>query len=77
MCDFIPSSPGSTCSFEYLRQPPLTIVNGCNPYSSSSNAVSIAISLECTIRRRAMVTDEFEVRWFRENTAGAVEDLGL
>ena len=24
-----------------------------------------------------MVTDEFEVRWFRENTAGAVEDLGL
>ena len=24
-----------------------------------------------------MVTDEFEVRWFRENTTGAVEDLGL
>ena len=24
-----------------------------------------------------MITDEFEVRWFRENTTGAVEDLGL
>ena len=33
--------------------------------------------MECFVRRRAMVTDEFEVRWFRENTAGAVEDLGL
>ena len=22
-------------------------------------------------------TDEFEIRWFRENTTGAVEDLGL
>ena len=24
-----------------------------------------------------MVTDEYEVRWFRENTTGAIEDLGL
>ena len=24
-----------------------------------------------------MINDEFEVRWFRENTTGAVEDLGL
>ena len=24
-----------------------------------------------------MIDDEFEVRWFRENTTGAVEDLGL
>ena len=37
---------------------------------------SVLIALDCTIRR-AMVTDVFEVRWFRENTAGAVEDLGL
>ena len=77
LCDFIPSPPGSTCSFEYLRQPPSTIVNGCNPYQTSDNTVSIAISLECTIRRRDVVTDEFKVRWFRENTAGTVENLGL
>ena len=24
-----------------------------------------------------MIDDEFEVRWFRENTTGAGEDLGL
>ena len=67
-------SPGSTCSFEYIRQPPSTTLDGCNPYQRDNNAVSI--SLECTIRR-AVVTDEFKVRWFRENTAETVEDLGL
>ena len=36
----------------------------------------MAIALECTVRRKPGVT-EFEIRWFRENTTGAVEDLGL
>ena len=66
--------PTAECSFEYLRQPPSTTLDGCDPYTSSNR---VSISLDCAIRRRAMVTDEFEVRWFRENTAGAVEDLGL
>ena len=65
------------CSFEYIRQPPSTTLDGCNPYSTGSNTV--IISLECFVRiiRAIITTDEFEVRWFRENTTGAAEDLGL
>ena len=56
--------------FEYTQQPPSTTLNCCNPYQNGS----ITITLECTVRH---LTNEFEIRWFRENTTGAVEDLGL
>ena len=36
----------------------------------------IGISLECVVRRQPSVSDLFEIRWFRENTTGVVEDLG-
>ena len=37
----------------------------------------INIALECVVRRLAGVNTTFMIRWFRENTTGAVEDLGL
>ena len=36
----------------------------------------IIISLECVVRRHPGVNDSFEIRWFRENTTGVVENLG-
>ena len=36
----------------------------------------IKILLECVVRRQPGVSDSFEIRWFRENTTGTVEDLG-
>ena len=56
------------CRFEYRKQPPTT-VHGCNPYQGNI----VKISLECVVRN---VTDEFEIKWFRKNTTGGVEDLG-
>ena len=60
----------SQCMFEYTQQPPSTTLNCCNPYHNGF----IAITLECIVRHQI---SEFEIRWFRENTTGAVEDLGL
>ena len=39
---------------------------------------SIRIQLDCKVTRQASagVTDQFYIRWLRENTTGAVEDLG-
>ena len=34
------------------------------------------MSLECVVRRQNGVTNDCEIRWFRENTTGGVEDLG-
>ena len=56
--------------FEYIWQPPSTTLNCCNPDHNGF----ITIVLECYVRHQ---TNEFEIRWFRENTTGAVEDLGL
>ena len=36
----------------------------------------VRISLECTVRRQTGINDSFEIRWYRENTSGEVEDLG-
>ena len=55
--------------FEYTQQPPSTTPNCCNPYLNGY----ITIVLDCIVKYQ---TDEFEIRWFRENTTGAVEDLG-
>ena len=57
--------------FEYTRQPPSTTLSSCNPYHFDGH---IFIVIDCIVRYQ---TNEFEIRWFRENTTGAVEDLGL
>ena len=56
---------------EYHRQPPSTTLKGCNPYNHNG---LIRIVLDCVVWNQT--ADEFEIRWFRENLAGAVEDLG-
>ena len=60
------------CRFEYRTQPPLSTVQDCNAYQGNI----VKILLQCIVRRRTDVTDEFEIRWFRENTTGEVENLG-
>ena len=61
--------PTGQCIFKYIQQPPSTTLNNCNPYQNGY----ITIVLECVVKYQ---TNEFEIRWFRENTTGAVEDLG-
>ena len=60
------------CGFEYRTQPPSSTVYDCNPYQDNI----VRILLTCIVRRQISVTDEFEVRWFKQNTTGGVEDLG-
>ena len=62
------------CSFEYRAQPPSTTLQGCNPYDQGNR---IRISLECIVRRQSGVSDQFIIKWFRKNTTGVAEDLGL
>ena len=57
--------------YEYTQQPPSTTLSSCNPYNHIG---IITIVMDCIVRYQ---TNEFEIRWFRENTTGAVEDLGL
>ena len=58
------------CTIEYTQQPRSTTQNCCNPYQDGY----ITIVIDCIVRYQ---TDDFEIQWFRENTTGAVEDLGL
>ena len=60
------------CRFEYRTQPPSSTLHGCNPYQDNI----VRISLACVVRRQAGINDSFEIRWYRENTTGVVEDLG-
>ena len=60
------------CRFEYRTQPPSSIVYDCNPYRGNT----VRISLGCVVRRQINVTDNYKIRWFRQNTTGGVEDLG-
>ena len=62
------------CRFEYRTQPSSSTIFGCNPYQG--NFSQIKILLTCTVRRQINVTDEFEIKWFRQNTNGEVENLG-
>ena len=64
------------CSFEYLTQPPSTTLQDCNPYNNTSER-RILISLECVVRKAIGFNTSFSIRWFRENTTGAVKDLGI
>ena len=57
--------------FEFTKQPSSTTLNCCSPYNQNG---LIKIVLDCTVEKRTNY--EFEIRWFRENLAGAVEDLG-
>ena len=68
----IPTTAG--CRFEYTKQPPSTIRDDCSPYGGSRDIIRIA--LECDVKKQKGITDEFDIRWFRKNTTGAVEDLG-
>ena len=60
------------CRFEYRTQPPSSTVHGCNPYQGNI----VIISLECVVKRQTGINYSFEIRWYRENTTGEVEDLG-
>ena len=70
---FLPTAEPS-CNFKYLQQPPSTTLSNCNPYTQSQH---INIALECLVRRARTTTDSYEIKWFRENTNGTVEDLGF
>ena len=59
------------CLLEYVQQPPSTTLNCCNPIDKNG---FITIVLECIVRHQI---NGFEIRWFRKNTTGAVENLGL
>ena len=69
-------SSTAECRFKYTWQPPSTtldmLLNDCDPYMMRH----INIMLECRVTKQTRVTDQFYIRWFRENTNGA-EDLGL
>ena len=45
--------------------PSYVALNCCNPYHNRY----ITVVLDCIVRYQ---TDEFEIRWFRENLAGVV-----
>ena len=55
--------------FEYTHQPPSTTLEDCSPYSQNL----LTMSLDCTVRYQ---TNEFEIKWFMEDTAGLVNELG-
>ena len=65
---------GQQCSFQYTSQPPSTTLQCCDPYDEDQ---TIQIVLQCIVRRQSDVSDQFVIKWFRENTTGAIEDLGL
>ena len=63
------------CSIQYLTQPPSTTVQGCNPYDQNER---IRIVLQCVVKRHNYMSDQYDIviKWFRENTTGAVVNLG-
>ena len=65
---------GQNCSFAYLAQPPSSTQQGCNPYDHQN---IVRISLECFVRRHSTVNTNYFIEWFRENTDGLVQCLGL
>ena len=70
----LPTTTDLECRIEYIQQPPSTTLGDCNPYIGSGDTIRIA--LECRARRQTGLTDHFDIRWFRENKTGVVEDLG-
>ena len=64
------------CRLQFESQPPSNVLRCCNPYDQDGNVHAI---LQCAVRRQSGVSDhdQFIIKWFSENTTGAVEDLGL
>ena len=67
-------SATAECTFLYVRQPPLTTIQDCNPYGGNTSD-SIMIAMECTVRTEKNLSDTFEIRWFREDTT--THNLGI
>ena len=67
-------SATAECTFLYVRQPPLTTIQDCNPYGGDTYD-SIMIAMECTVRTEKNLSDKFEIRWFREDTT--THNLGI
>ena len=65
---------GQNCSFAYLAQPLSSTQQGCNPYSQQG---LVRISFDCIVRRHSTVNNNYSIEWFRENTDGLVQCLGL
>ena len=57
--------------FQYVRQPPSTTIQDCNPYNQENR---IMIRLQCALKVHNNST--FEIRWFQKNTVGEVVNLG-
>ena len=65
------------CTFLYVRQPPSTFIQECDPYYTYDNLTYyIWIQLECIVKTREYLQGLFEIRWFKENNTGEVIDLG-
>ena len=58
----------------FIAQPPTSTLQCCDPYDKDQ---TIQIVLQCNVRGQSDVSDQVMIKWFRENTTGAVEDLGL
>ena len=65
------------CKFRYLRQPPTTTTDNCNPYQEYNQKYTIEISLECLILTKRNLNGTFQIKWFKENMTEDVVDLGL
>ena len=65
----------SECRIQYTQQwlhllPCMTAIRTWDQWILSGR-----IALECKAKRQIGATDEFIIKWFRENTTGVVEDL--
>ena len=57
------------CSIQYIRQPPSTTIQDCDPYGRFD---VIKRRMECIIRTPKGTNIVLEIRWFMENTTGFV-----
>ena len=65
------------CKFLYLKQPPTTTTDNCNPYQEYNENYTIEISMECLIVTKTNLNGTFQIKWFKENKTGSLVDLGL
>ena len=61
------------CTFQYVRQPPSTTIQDCDPYDTLNFT---RITIDCIIRIPKGTSIMSEIRWFMENTTGFVVNLG-
>ena len=65
------------CKFSYLKQPPTTTTDNCNPYQEYNKKYTIKITMECSILAKTNLNGTFQIKWFKENKTGRLVDLGL